>query len=103
LYIPKPFHVTDIEKLTSFIKEYSFGTLFSQTGSEPFATHLPFLIEQDGNGFKIKINRFEGKWKLNQNHSVERRKRLIDGLRKTREVNSNMIADLMDQTILENQ
>lgn len=207
MYIPKHFQVTDIQKLISFIKEYSFGILFSQKDGEPFATHLPFLIEQDecgqfyllGHmaktnphweyiqgqvlvvfqgphayisptwyqeenavptwnyatvhvygefilvdeqdellrilhhsiqqyessmeppwktdlfnefnrqlmkmivGFKIKINRFEGKWKLNQHHSVERRKRLIDGLRKMGDENSSKIADLIEQTILENQ
>lgn len=205
MYIPKSFQITDINKLTEFIKEHSFGTLFSQTGSEPFATHLPFLVEndEDGNiyllshmakanqhwknianqvlvvfqgphayisptwyqvenavptwnyvsvhvygdfiplenkddlikilnnsinffestmeqpwetylgnefneqlmqmivGFKIKINRIEGKWKLNQNHSVEKRKRVIEGLRNTKKINSIQVADLMEQTISE--
>jgi len=205
VYTPKHFQVTDIQKLIPFIKEYSFGTFFSQKNGKPFATHLPFLIEQDESGqyfllghmakanphweyidgevlvvfqgphayisptwyqeentvptwnyavvhvygeftlveeqdellkilqdtidyyeasmeqpwktdllgdfsrnlmqaivgFKIKINRFEGKWKLNQNHSVERRKRLIHGLRKMQDINSRKVADLMEQTIEE--
>ncbi|MCA9077629.1 MAG: FMN-binding negative transcriptional regulator [Planctomycetaceae bacterium] len=31
-------------------------------------------------GFTIEITRLEGKWKLNQNHNVERRERVIDAL-----------------------
>jgi transcriptional regulator len=203
MYVPKHFQVTDSQQLISFIEEYSFGTLFSQTDGEPFATHLPFLIEQNQNGeyylighmaklnphwqyingsvmvvfqgphayisptwykeqktvptwnyatvhvygeflvienkdellqviertishyessmavpwmtdlhndfneqlmnmivaFKIKVTRFEGKWKLNQNHSIERRQRVIDGLRQTNEHDSIKIADLMEATI----
>lgn len=52
-------------------------------------------------GFKIKINRIEGKWKLNQNHSVEKRKRVIEGLRNTKKINSIQVADYMEQTISE--
>lgn len=50
MYTPKHFQVTDIQKLIPFIKEYSFGTFFSQKNGKPFATHLPFLIEQDESG-----------------------------------------------------
>src|SRR5262245_49791820 len=32
-------------------------------------------------GFRIAIDRIEGKWKLNQNHPVERRRRVITALR----------------------
>ena len=32
-------------------------------------------------GFRIEIERIEGKWKLNQNHPVERRRRVIAALR----------------------
>jgi transcriptional regulator len=47
-------------------------------------------------GFKIRVKRFEGKWKLNQNHSVERRNRVIKSLRKTNDENSLGIANLME-------
>ena len=33
-------------------------------------------------GFKIEINRLEGKWKLSQNHSAERRQKVIQALEK---------------------
>jgi len=205
VYIPKHFQVTDMQKLTSFIKEHSFATLFSQTAGEPFATHLPFLLDKDASGeyyllghmartnphweyikdqvlvvfqgphayisptwyqelnsvptwnyaavhvygefvsvaqeellqilkdtintyeaslvlpwmtdlnndfngqlmkmivgFKIKITRIEGKWKLNQNHSADRRIRAIAGLRQLKDSDSNKIADLMERTLYEN-
>lgn len=205
MYTPKHFQVTDLSKIIALIKENSFGTLFSQADGEPFATHVPFLIEQNERGeyfllghmaktnphwqyingqvlavflgphayisptwyqeentvptwnyaavhvygeflpvhdkaelvrimdatihqyessfaapwttdlpnnfnqqlmsmvvgFKIKITRFEGKWKLNQNHSIERRQRVIEGLRRTKEPNAGKIADLMEETMAE--
>jgi transcriptional regulator len=203
LYIPKQFLVANEEQLIDFVQENSFGILFSQAGGEPFATHLPFLIEKDSNGdlyllghmarsnphwnkieenvlvvfsgphayisptwyqeeksvptwnyisvhtygefnlinsskellyiinqtinkyesqmptpwatdifsefnsqlmqaivgFKIKITKIEGKWKLNQNHSTDRRRKLIDGLRQTNDYFSLKIADLMEDTL----
>lgn len=53
-------------------------------------------------GFKIKIIRMEGKWKLNQNHSVVRRKKLIE-LRSLADSNFDKIAEFMEQTISDKQ
>lgn len=50
-------------------------------------------------GFKIKVKRFEGKWKLNQNHSVERRQKVIHALRMNCDENSKGIANLMEATL----
>jgi transcriptional regulator len=47
MYIPKVFAETDTEKLFDFIEANSFGILFSQRNGQPFATHLPFLLERD--------------------------------------------------------
>lgn len=47
MYIPKPFEITDPTVITSFIRENSFGILTSQVDGEPFATHLPFLYDDD--------------------------------------------------------
>lgn len=202
MYIPKAFAVTDKNKLFQFIREYSFGILFSQTNSVPFATHLPFLVDAHagangvllshmakGNphwkdihneevlvvfhgphafisslwykeekvvptwnyaavhvygtfiriddkdelkqvirntlevyepgsplfsrldeeifdglfnaivGFKITINKIEGKWKLSQNHSIERQKKLIDALNATHDADSHKIARLMEMNV----
>ncbi|MHA0858399.1 FMN-binding negative transcriptional regulator [Paenibacillus sp. CMAA1364] len=46
-------------------------------------------------GFKIKINRLEGKWKLSQNHSKERQERVVKELEKSSKDNDKEIAKLM--------
>jgi transcriptional regulator len=45
--------------------------------------------------FRIGIERIEGKWKLNQNHPEERRRRVIDRLRQQGNEDSEAIASLM--------
>ena len=39
--------------------------------------------------------RIEGKWKLNQNHAVERRRKVIQALEGRGDANSLAVADLM--------
>ncbi|WP_242259300.1 FMN-binding negative transcriptional regulator [Bacillus cereus group sp. BfR-BA-01311] len=46
-------------------------------------------------GFKIKINKIEGKAKLSQNHSVERRNLVVEKLEKVGSEESKRIAELM--------
>jgi transcriptional regulator len=46
MYIPKAFEVNDKTKLVNFIRDNSFGILFSQEESGLLATHLPFLIDE---------------------------------------------------------
>lgn len=50
-------------------------------------------------GFTIKIESLEGKWKLSQNHSEERRQKIITGLRSRPGVNDSQIAELMKATL----
>lgn len=201
MYTPKRFEVNDKEKLIHFIKENSFGILFSQNDKGPVATHLPFLIKGDtliGHmakmngqwkaidnevlvvfsgphayispswyeetdvvptwnytavqvygefrpvfegeelegiladtvhfyessmpepwemdtqndyynrslkaivGFKIKITRMEGKWKLNQNHSRVRQERVVRQLEKRQDPNARAIAELMRENLRRN-
>ncbi len=45
MYTPKEYEVTDRAKLFEFMQDNSFGILFSHTGDEPMATHLPFIID----------------------------------------------------------
>jgi transcriptional regulator len=47
-------------------------------------------------GFRIAIERIEGKWKLNQNHPIERRRKVVRALRNRGDENSRAIADLME-------
>ena len=39
-------------------------------------------------GFRIKIDKIEGKWKLNQNHPVERRQKVVRALRERNDENA---------------
>jgi len=55
MYIPKHYAVTDEVKMLDFMKQNSFGILFSHTGPEPMATHLPFIID-DSVGEKGRIS-----------------------------------------------
>ncbi|HEY2840442.1 MAG TPA: FMN-binding negative transcriptional regulator [Pirellulales bacterium] len=50
-------------------------------------------------GFRIEIRSLEGKWKLNQNHPAERRKKVIRALRELSDENSQAIATLMEETL----
>jgi transcriptional regulator len=47
MYIPTAFQEADRGKLHDFIAAHSFGLLVSTRHGEPFATHLPFLLERD--------------------------------------------------------
>jgi transcriptional regulator len=202
MYIPKSFEVTEHAVLVDFIEKNSFGILFSAVDQQPFATHLPFLIDSQGGpqgrlighmakanpqwqeldgqdvlvvfsgphayispawyetpgtvptwnyvavhvygklklvnnaegleeimresvdyfepnsplagqvqddffqnmlkaivGFHIEIERIEGKWKLNQNHPLERQQRVIDALKKNPDDDSQEIARLMEMNV----
>ncbi len=50
-------------------------------------------------GFRIKIQRIEGKWKLSQNHPEERRRKVIEALQGQGDENSFAIAKLMQQSL----
>jgi transcriptional regulator len=50
-------------------------------------------------GFCIEITEIQGKWKLNQNHPIERRKRVIEGLKREDRYDSGQIARLMEDQI----
>ena len=46
MYIPSAFEEKDPGKLFDFMQAYSFGLLVSLHQGEPFASHLPFLLER---------------------------------------------------------
>ncbi len=50
-------------------------------------------------GFKIEITRLEGKWKLNQNHSLTRQERVVNALKQADDQNSQEIATLMENNL----
>jgi transcriptional regulator len=48
MYIPNAFRIADRNMLLDFMARYGFATLVSDTPQGLFATHLPFLVERDG-------------------------------------------------------
>jgi transcriptional regulator len=46
MYIPAAFQQPDSAKLFEFIEQNSFGLLVSQSEGEPFASHLPMLLDR---------------------------------------------------------
>jgi transcriptional regulator len=47
MYLPAMFAETDPARLFDFIERNSFGVLISQVDGQPFATHMPFLVERE--------------------------------------------------------
>jgi len=47
-------------------------------------------------GFRVAIDRIEGKWKLNQNHPVERRRKVVEALRERGGEDAAAIAEMME-------
>jgi transcriptional regulator len=67
---------------------------------QPWSMESPepeFIEKLEGGivGFEIDVDRFEGKWKLNQNHPTERREKVIRGLRSLGDHDADQIAALM--------
>lgn len=50
-------------------------------------------------GFRVRITRMEGNWKLSQHHSAERRMRVIDALQSKGDEHAWAIAALMRDTL----
>jgi transcriptional regulator len=46
MYVPPHFQETDRTKLFDFIERHSFGLLISNLHGEPFASHLPLLVDR---------------------------------------------------------
>jgi transcriptional regulator len=46
MYVPAHFAEPDLATLHQFIEDHSFGLLVSNQDGEPFATHLPFLLDR---------------------------------------------------------
>ena len=50
MYLPAHFREDDRDTLFDFIRVHAFGLLVTQTSDGPFATHLPFLLEEGPDG-----------------------------------------------------
>lgn len=55
MYIPPSFSEIDLTKLFDFIEQYNFGLVVSELDHEPFATHLPLLLDRQAGPFGTLI------------------------------------------------
>jgi transcriptional regulator len=62
----------------------------------PDSTAIDRMLDQIV-GFRLPIQSIEGKWKLNQNHPPERRRKVIAQLRQQGDADSLAIAQLMER------
>ena len=63
MYIPNDFKCSDQQKLYSFINQYNFSTVVSQSGGEPFATHLPLILDEENNQLIGHMEKANKHWK----------------------------------------
>ena len=56
MYVPAHFRNDDPAELRRLMREHDFATLVTTApGGEPFATHLPLLVEEDGDGATSRL------------------------------------------------
>jgi predicted FMN-binding regulatory protein PaiB len=75
MYIPHAFRVDDCETLHGLMQRYSFATLVTG-GSEPFATHLPLLLDASRGPHGTLFGHFAGPnlhWQCDHQRLVSKR------------------------------
>ncbi|MEF3306862.1 FMN-binding negative transcriptional regulator [Paenibacillus sp. GYB003] len=70
MYIPSHFQIEDVTVCYDIIKEHSFATLFSQHNGDPFATHLPLLLDRENKYVYGHFARPNPQWKDMNNQRV---------------------------------
>ncbi len=56
MYTPKHFEEKDRAKLVEFMQKYNFAAIVNYTKKRCWATHLPFIVEEDGNDIYLKAH-----------------------------------------------
>ncbi len=96
--------IIDDDNLTAEIVQDYVGT-YERSMPTPWTIdrHATFFekLAQMVVGFRIEIGRIEGKWKLGQNHSAERRASAARHLAESSDHDAREIARLMSQTLAE--
>src|SRR5262249_47198328 len=83
--------VLDIVQRSVRVYERAMPRPWSFDASGTFAERMLGQIV----GFRIEVEKIEGKWKLNQNHPIERRKKVVWALQQRDDENAQAIAALM--------
>jgi transcriptional regulator len=86
----------DIVRETVRFYEQAMPTPWTLTGPETFLDRMLSQIV----GFRIPLARIEGKWKLNQNHPAERRRKVVQALQEQGNENAQAVAALMQERLL---
>jgi transcriptional regulator len=50
MYVPAHFSFSEQGDIVAFMRRYNFAVIVSQVDGLPFATHLPFIVEERGEG-----------------------------------------------------
>lgn len=87
-----------LQTLRETVLKYESSTAEPWSIEEPESQFIDKLLDSIV-GFEIEVDRMEGKWKLSQNHTPERRARVVDALRARDDEQSGAIADLMSKTL----
>lgn len=71
MYIPPKFKLKDEPQIRDYIRQYPFATLITAANNHPIATHLPFIIEQEGDQWYLlsHMAKANPQWKLLETHS----------------------------------
>jgi transcriptional regulator len=88
--------IHDTPSLLAIVR--SFVEFYESANPEPWQLPDDEFIErltQSIVGFRIPIDRIEGKWKLSQNQPAERQEKVIAALERRGDENSRAIAELM--------
>jgi len=70
MYIPKHFTIDDETIIFDVIESFSFATLISQHGGEPYATHLPLILNKEDRVLYGHFARANEQWKDAQNQKI---------------------------------
>ncbi|GEM87670.1 FMN-binding negative transcriptional regulator [Meiothermus granaticius] len=71
MYLPQHFSVTDRAALFDLMRRFSFATLVSVHQGRPFATHMPFVADEQRNLLSSHIARANPQWtSFGQNEEV---------------------------------
>lgn len=53
MYVPSHFAFTDRAEIVAFMRRYNFATVVSQLNGEPYASHLPFVVEETADEIRL--------------------------------------------------
>lgn len=70
MFNPRPFKVTDTEKIVGLIRRYSLGVMFSSADGSGSVSHIPFLVDDKLTTLTGHMARANPQWKNLEGKSV---------------------------------